>query len=92
MRHWREREFERHLNPATVRANLSLWGFIARRPSLYRLATRAGAVGLGWLGRRKGRFGSMPMASGWTAGRDMPAPEGDTFFARYAKAQRAGQV
>jgi L-lactate dehydrogenase complex protein LldF len=92
MRHWREREFERHLTPASVRTNLKLWGFMARRPALYRLATRAAAVGLGLLGRRRGRFSSLPMASGWTKGRELPAPEGDTFFARYAKMQRQGRV
>ena len=92
MRHWREREFERHLTPATVRRGLALWGFVARRPALYRLATRAGAVTLGWLGRKRGRFASLPLAGGWTGGRDLPAPEGDTFFARYAKAQRRGQA
>jgi L-lactate dehydrogenase complex protein LldF len=92
MRHWREREFERHLVPATVRQGLALWGFFARRPALYRLATRLGAVTLGWLGRKRGRFVSLPLAGGWTGGRDLPAPEGDTFFARYATAQRRGRA
>jgi L-lactate dehydrogenase complex protein LldF len=75
-----------------VRFNLGLWAFFARRPALYRLASRTAAVGLGLWGRKKGRFGRMPLARGWTEGRDLPAPEGDTFFARYAKAQRAGRV
>jgi len=88
MRHWREREFERHLTPATVRQGLAFWAFFARRPALYRLATRVGAATLGWLGRKRGRFSSLPLAGGWTGGRDLPAPEGDTFFGRYAKAQR----
>ena len=92
MRHWRDREFERHLSPATVRGNLALWGYLARRPALYRLASRTAAVGLGLLGRRKGRFATMPLASGWTSGRDLPAPEGETFFARYAREQRAGRI
>jgi L-lactate dehydrogenase complex protein LldF len=92
MRHWREREFERHLNPPVVRANLALWAFVTRRPTLYRLATRVAAWTLGMLGRRHGRFRSLPLASGWTGGRDLPAPEGDTFFARYAREQRAGRV
>ena len=70
----------------------ALWGFFARRPSLYRLATRAAAMGLGLLGRKRGRFRTLPLAGGWTAGRDLPAPEGDTFFARYAREQRAGRV
>ncbi|MBY0333643.1 MAG: iron-sulfur cluster-binding protein [Acetobacteraceae bacterium] len=90
MRHWREREFERHLTPASVRANLGLWAFLARRPGLYRLATRAAAGMLGLLGRGKGAFRSMPLAGGWTAGRDLPVPEpGGTFMARHAREQRA---
>ncbi len=88
MRHWREREFERHLTPAIARANLGLWAWFARRPALYRLATRAAAVGLGLMGGKRGRFTKLPFAGSWTDGRDLPAPEGDTFFARYAHAQR----
>src|ERR1700746_3789277 len=35
MRHWREREFERHLSPATFRSGLALWAFFAKRPRIY---------------------------------------------------------
>jgi L-lactate dehydrogenase complex protein LldF len=91
MRHWREREFERHLTPASVRTNLSLWAWFAKRPAAYRVATRMAAWVLGWMGRRKGRFSSLPLAGGWTGGRDLPAPEGETFFARYARQQRETQ-
>jgi L-lactate dehydrogenase complex protein LldF len=89
MRHWREREFTRHLTPSVARFNLGLWGFIARRPSLYRFVTRVAARSLGFLGKRRGRFRSMPLAGGWTSQRDLPAPEGDTFFALHARAQRS---
>jgi L-lactate dehydrogenase complex protein LldF len=92
MRHWREREFERHLSPATVRRGLRVWGWFARRPRLYRLVTRLAAATLGSLGRRRGRFASLPLAGSWTEGRDLPAPEGDTFFSRYASEQRAGRI
>ncbi len=88
MRHWREREFERHLTPAAQRRNLALWAFVAKRPVLYRALTRAGAFGLRLLAGRRGRFQRLPLAGGWTAGRDLPAPEGETFFARYAREQR----
>jgi len=88
MRHWREREFERHLTPATVRSGLAFWGFFATRPRLYGLATRAAMATLGWFGRRKGRFGWLPLAGGWTQYRDFPAPEGDTFQAQWAKQRR----
>jgi L-lactate dehydrogenase complex protein LldF len=88
MRHWREREFERHLGPASIRRNLRLWGYFARHPAAYRVTTRVAMRLLGAFGRRKGSFASLPMAGNWTAGRDLPAPEGDTFFARYARMQR----
>jgi len=89
MRHWREREFERHLTPAAARYGLSAWAWFARRPSAYRLLTRATAASLRLLGGKKHRIRRLPLASGWTQGRDMPAPEGDTFFVRYAREQRA---
>jgi L-lactate dehydrogenase complex protein LldF len=88
MRHWREREFERHLTPSALRYGLGLWAFFARRPALYRLATRAASVLLGRLGRGRGSFRRLPLAGGWTAGRDFPAPQGDTFFALYTARQR----
>ena len=92
MRHWREREFERHLTPLAARRFLALWAWFARRPGTYRLVTRAAMAGLGLLGRRRGRFTRLPLAGGWTAGRDLPAPEGDTFFTRYARAARQGRA
>ena len=92
MRHWREREFERHLGPQGMRKGLSVWAWFARRPTMYRLATRVAMAGLGLLGRRRGKFTSLPLAGGWTEGRDLPAPEGETFFARYAREQRAGRA
>jgi L-lactate dehydrogenase complex protein LldF len=82
LRAWREREFERHLSPATVRTGLSLWGFFARRPALYGFAARMAARALAVFGRR-GRFRRLPLASGWTAHRDFPAPQGKTFQAMW---------
>ena len=79
MRHWREREFERRLNPATYRTGLGLWAFFAKRPRLYRLATSIGIPFLALFGGSKHRFHSLPFASGWTKHRDMPAPESRTF-------------
>ncbi|MGO4704814.1 LutB/LldF family L-lactate oxidation iron-sulfur protein [Microvirga sp. 2MCAF38] len=85
MRHWRDREFEHHLSPAAVRSGLAFWGFFAKRPALYRLATRAAMTSLGFAGRNKGRFAWLPFARGWTKSRDLPAPQGDTFQARWKR-------
>jgi L-lactate dehydrogenase complex protein LldF len=82
MRHWREREFERHLSPATVRWGLGFWAFFARRAWLYRPATRSAIKLLALVGRR-GRFRWLPFAGGWTKHREFPAPERDTFQAQW---------
>ena len=88
MRFWREKEFERHLTPARYRAGLRFWGFVARRPALFRLANGMAARILGRLGRRRGAFASLPLAKGWTAHRDMPAPQGQSFHALWAQRQK----
>ena len=44
--------------------------------------------GLAYLGRKKGRMRKLWFADGWTQGRDLPAPEGETFQARWRKQQR----
>ncbi len=85
MRHWREREFERHLSPATVRYGIDFWAFFAKRPALYRLATSAAMGALGLFGAAKGRFRSLPLAGGWTKYRDFPSPPGKTFQAQWRK-------
>lgn len=91
MRHWREREFERHLSPATVRGGLGLWAFFARRPGLYRFATRWSMRAMAFAGRKSGRFRKLPFAGGWTASRDFPAPSGDTFQAMWKRRQGAAR-
>lgn len=84
MRHWREREYEKHLQPTTYRFGLRLWAYFAQRPKLYHRAARLGIRMLGLLGRRSGRIKSLPLASGWTAWRDLPTPEGKTFQQQWA--------
>jgi L-lactate dehydrogenase complex protein LldF len=87
LRAWREREFERHLSPATVRSGLALWSFFAKRPKLYSFATNIAAQMLSALGKR-GRFRRLPLASGWTRHRDLPAPQGATFQAQWKARSR----
>ncbi len=80
MRAWREEAFRRGLLPATQRAGVRLWAFLAKRPRLYRLAFGLAVRALGMLGRRCGRFSRLPLADGWTSVRDLPAPQGRTFL------------
>ena len=83
MRHWREREFERHLQPAAQRYGVALWAFFAKRPLLYRFATDVAMRTLALMGRGRGRFASLPLAGGWTRYRDLAAPQGATFQSRW---------
>ena len=88
MRHWREKTFERRLDAPLARFALRAWSFAVERPWLYRGGTRIAARMMRLLGGKRGRFASLPLAGGWTAHRDMPAPEGSTFMAAYAKHRR----
>lgn len=90
MRHWREKEFERALNPAVARWGLGLWAFLAKRPKLYQFATGLAMRVLGRIGYvRGGSFESLPLAGGWTKHRELPAPEGRTFQQQWAARRRA---
>jgi L-lactate dehydrogenase complex protein LldF len=85
MRHWREREFERNLNPAVARYGLGIWAFFAKRPRLYGLSVRIAAKAMKLMGRQKGSFQSLPGAGAWTKYRDFAVPEGETFQAKWKK-------
>jgi L-lactate dehydrogenase complex protein LldF len=91
MRSWREREFERHLSPATVRWGLAFWGFFARRPRLYGAATAIAARLLALAGGARGRFSWLPFAGGWTRFRDFPAPQGATFQSRWRARRKSAR-
>ena len=88
MREWRAEEFSRGLAPPRQRWALGLWSWAVRRPRLYRLGTRMAARALAALAGRRGRLRRLPGAAGWTGGRDLPAPQGGTFQARWARRAR----
>jgi len=90
MRHWREREFERHLTPAVARYGLAFWAVFAKRPRLYRTATSIAMRLLALAAGDKGVFSSLPFARGWTEQRDLPAPQGRTFQEQWQKMRGRG--
>lgn len=90
MRHWREREFERNLNPAVARYGLGLWAFFAKRPKLYALSTRLAIKAMKLIGRSRGSFSMLPGVGAWTKYRDFAVPEGETFQAKW-KRERGGK-
>ena len=88
LRGWRDRSWREGLEPAAVRSGIGTWSFLATRPALYRVASGFG-IRVMRLFSRGGWIRSMPLAGGWTADRDMPAPAGRTFMEQY-KSRRGG--
>lgn len=89
MRHWREKEFEKHLSPGAVRYGLAGWAFFAKRPALYRWLARSSVFALKLMAGKNGKIKKIPLAGGWTDGRDMPSPQGKTFMDQW-KQQKSG--
>ena len=87
LRAWRGRSWRENLEPRAMRLGLGLWAWTARRPRLYRLASGLGTRALRLLGKR-GWVGSLPLAGGWTAYRDLPAPPGKTFMQQYRESRK----
>ena len=88
LRRLRHEQWENNFINAKTRWGIGAWSRLARRPAIYHAVTRIAIGILGWLGRGNGRFKQLPLAGGWTDGRDFPAPQGTTFHAAWAKRQR----
>ena len=90
MRHWRDKEFERALSPATQRCGPALLGLLRDAAARSTGSPRASPCARSALsGAARGRFASLPLAGGWTRHRDMPAPQGRTFMDLYKRAEAA---
>ncbi|MEO1192632.1 MAG: LutB/LldF family L-lactate oxidation iron-sulfur protein [Pseudomonadota bacterium] len=88
MRHWREEEYARNLNPLPYRFGIRFWAFAAKRPWLYKTGARIAAAMMKRMAKGKGRLSKLPFASGWTSVREMPAPQGKTFQDLWQSGQR----
>ena len=89
LREHRKTTFERALQSPAARYGMGLWAAFAKRPALYRRASRLAIGALNRLGGRRGRFSRLPLAGAWTKGRELPAPEArSTFMALYAAGER----
>ena len=76
MRKLRERQFEQGLKPRTETWALAAWRWAAQRPAIYAMLTKMAARVLSVMGSSDRLIHKLPFGSGWTAGRDMPAPTG----------------
>lgn len=87
LRKHRELALEQKITPARWRFGLKVWGWLAAHPLLYRATTSMAARLLSLIARGRGRLRRVPLAGGWTEGRDLPAPEGRSFMAQWKERQ-----
>ena len=88
MRTWRERDFARGKAPLSERLALKFWAYAAKRPRLYHALAGRMANVLARRGGVRGRLSHLPLLGAWTETRDLPAPQGKTFQALYARTRR----
>jgi len=88
MRVLREKQFEGGMRPWAERLSMKAWRWAALHPRIYALLTQTGAKFLKILGGREKMLHKLPGLDGWTDGRDMPAPAGETFRAAYVRHKR----
>jgi len=88
LREIRRQQFEGGLTHWPVKLALQAWAWVARRAPLYHALMAIGIPLMHRLGRRRGALGWLPLATGWTNTRDLPAPQGQTF--QQAWKQRQG--
>ncbi len=79
IRRIRDHQHDRRLTTRTSRLALAVWGWAARRPRVYHFGARCATRLLRLVGSGRGSVSKLPLAGGWTAGRDLPLPTGSTF-------------
>ncbi len=88
LRRHRQTTFEKQLQSAHSRYGLKVWAFFAKRPIVYRTLTGLSVRFLKLIGGRRGYLKRLPLAGGWTKGRNLPVPQhAQTFMALYRKQQ-----
>lgn len=89
MHRLREEQVERRLQPWSEHLGLTVWAWLAGKPVLYRWLMRRAVRYLRWLADDSGRIRVFGLAPGWTVGRDLTPPQGQTFHEIYAARKRA---
>lgn len=89
LRALRKQMFERGLIDLPSRMGLAMWGLISNHPKLFRLSIGLSSLMLHLLGKRRGSIRRLPMAGGWTDARDLPAPSGTGFVAKWNSSKKS---
>ena len=88
LRHWRAESWDQGRPGGASRLALRAWAWFARRPRAYRLASRLASRLLRSRAGGSGAIGRLPGLGGWTASRDLPAPEERPFLTQWREQQQ----
>jgi L-lactate dehydrogenase complex protein LldF len=88
LRKLREKQMERGMKSRRETFMLKAWAWLALHPVIHAQATRIGVRLMSLFGGREKLLHTLPGASGWTDGRDLPAPAGKTFRELYRQGKR----
>ncbi len=83
LRNLRMKQLELGMKPRQETALIRIWAWLALHPKVYALATKIAVRAMRLLGGKEKLLHRLPGASGWTDGRDFPAPQGKTFRELY---------
>jgi L-lactate dehydrogenase complex protein LldF len=87
LRNLRAKQMESGMKSRKETFMLKAWAWLVLHPGIYALATGFGVRFMSMLGGREKLLHTLPGASGWSDGRDFPAPAGKTFRELYRKEQ-----
>jgi L-lactate dehydrogenase complex protein LldF len=85
LRKLREKQFAGRMRPGMEYIGFYMWAYFAKRPRLYRLATKLAVRLLNITSGSNNLMKRLPFISGWTKTRNMPKPLGKTFIELYKK-------
>jgi len=88
LRKLREKQMQRGMKSRHETFLLKVWAWLALHPAIYALATKIAVRLMNRFGDKTGMLHTLPGASGWTDGRDFPAPAGRTFHELYRQGKR----
>lgn len=85
LRKLREKQMQLGMKSRQETLMLKAWAWLALHPNMYALATKIGVRMMRLMGGKEKLLHTLPGASGWTDGRDFPAPAGQTFRELYKR-------
>ena len=88
LRKLREKQMEQGMKSRRETFFLRVWAWLALHPAIYALTTKIGVHLMSMLGGKDKLLHFLPGATGWTNGRDFPAPAGKTFRELYRHGKR----